>query len=99
VLTTVALEGGAVVALTGVRVPAAPAPEALTDDTTTVGARRGRGLALAVKRENLRRLRELRPDVERVVTRNAEINAGIRAVNTRIGFVPLATLTTAVMCL
>lgn len=97
VLTTVALEAEEVVALTGVRVPPAPAAEALTDDTTTVAAHRGRGLALAVKLENLRRLREERGDVERVMTRNAEINAGILAVNARIGFVPVATLSTAVV--
>jgi len=99
VLTTIALEGGTVAALTGIRVPSAPAAEAQTDDTTTRVTHRGRGLALAVKTENLRRIRELRPDLGRVVTRNAEINAAILAVNTRIGFSPVATLATAVISL
>jgi GNAT superfamily N-acetyltransferase len=97
--TTVALEAGEVVALTGVRVPPAPAREAITDDTATVASARGRGLARAAKLENLRALRELRPDVERVSTRNAEQNAAIPAVNARIGFQRERTVTTAVLTL
>jgi GNAT superfamily N-acetyltransferase len=96
-LTTIAVERDDVLALTGVRIPPAPAREAQTDDTTTVPAARGRGLARAVKLENLRRLRELRPDVERVVTRNAAQNAAILAVNAGLGFVPERTVTTAVL--
>ncbi len=96
--TTVALEGGEVVALTGVRVPnARPAPVAHTDDTATVPAARGRGLAVVVKRANLAWVRAERPDVERVMTRNAEGNAAILAVNRRLGFLPCVTLTTAVV--
>lgn len=95
---TVALEGGEVVALTAVRVPNARGVSlAHTDDTTTVPAARGRGLARAVKLENLRRLRRERPDVERIGTKNATHNAAMLAVNGRLGFVPAVTLTTAVV--
>lgn len=98
-VTTVAIEGDEVVAVTGVRAAPAPAPEAVTEDTATVPACRGRGLARATKAENLRRLRDLRPDVERVVTRNATSNAAILAVNAALGFVPERTVTTAVVSL
>lgn len=94
---TVALSGGEVLSLTGIRVPAAPAPFVRTDDTATVPRARGRGLALAVKAENLRRLRAGRPDVETVATKNAEHNAAMRAVNAKLGFEPVLILTTAVV--
>ena len=95
---TVALEHGDVVALTGIRVPEAPGVEIVfTDDTTTVPAARGRGLALAVKLESLRRLRGERPDVARVATQNAAHNEAMLAVNRRVGFVPVLTLTSAVV--
>jgi GNAT superfamily N-acetyltransferase len=94
---TVVVEDGEVVALTGVRVGAAPSPYATTDDTAVVAHARGRGLAYAVKVENLRRLREERPDVELVGTMNAEHNHAMRAVNTKLGFVPTVTLTTTVV--
>jgi GNAT superfamily N-acetyltransferase len=94
-LTTAALAGDEVLALTGVRIPPAPAREAVTDDTATVPAARRRGLARAVKLENLRRLRELRPDVERVVTRNA----AILGLNAALGFRPELTVTTAAVTL
>jgi hypothetical protein len=48
-----------------------------------------------VKLENLRRLRELRPDVERVVTRNA----AILGLNAALGFRPELTVTTAAVTL
>jgi hypothetical protein len=96
---TVALEGGEIVAFTDVRVSSPPAPLAVTDDTATISSARGRGLATAVKLESLRRLREDRPDVELVSTLNAEQNEGIRAVNTKIGFAPVAVLTTSVLAL
>lgn len=70
-----------------------------TDDTTTVPAARGRGLALAVKIESLRRLRAERPDVERVGTKNAEQNEAILAINRKLGFVPVLTLTASVVTL
>ena len=70
-----------------------------TDDTGTVARHRGRGLATAVKLESLRLLRADHPEVEFVTTTNAEDNRAIRGINERIGFVPIATLTTAVLTL
>jgi hypothetical protein len=34
-----------------------------------------------------------------VTTMNAELNAAMRHINTRVGFVPISTLTTAVLSL
>jgi hypothetical protein len=82
-----------------VRVSAPPSPIASTDDTATIVASRGLGLAYAVKVESLRRLRDERPDVEVVRTVNAEHNVAMRAVNTKVGFVPTAFLTTTVLTL
>jgi mycothiol synthase len=97
VRVTVALdERNEVAAFTDVRAtPGAPA--ASTDDTAVVPSARGRGLGRAVKLESLRRLREDRPEVETVTTMNAELNAAMRHINTRVGFVPTSTLTTAVL--
>ncbi|HZQ81145.1 MAG TPA: GNAT family N-acetyltransferase [Gaiellaceae bacterium] len=95
--TTVVLDGGEVVAFTAVRVQEPPCPYVTTDDTAVIPSHRGRGLAYAVKLENLRRVREARPDVERVGTMNAEHNHAMRAVNTKLGFVPTVYLTTAVV--
>jgi GNAT superfamily N-acetyltransferase len=90
---------GVVGAFTDVRVSAPPSPIAGTDDTATIPSARGQGLATAVKLESLRRLRDERPDVEVVRTMNAEQNAAMRAVNTRLGFVPTAVLTSTVVTL
>jgi RimJ/RimL family protein N-acetyltransferase len=57
-----------------------------TDDTGTVAAHRGQGLARAVKLESLRRLRDEHPKVTVVNTSNAEENAAMRHVNERVGF-------------
>jgi mycothiol synthase len=70
-----------------------------TDDTGTVAAHRGIGLATAVKLESLRRLRADRPEVTVVTTTNAEENAAMRHVNARLGFVAAATLTSTVVSL
>ena len=72
-----------------------------TDDTGTVAAHRGHGLARAVKLESLRRLRDDHPEVTVVTTSNAEENAAMRHVNERVGFRPsvvetMATLTLSV---
>jgi RimJ/RimL family protein N-acetyltransferase len=97
---TVAVDGrGEVGAFTDVRTSPPPSPVAGTDDTATAPWARRRGLATAVKLESLRRLRAERPDVEVVRTMNAEGNVAMRAVNTRLGFVPCAYLTTAVVSL
>jgi GNAT superfamily N-acetyltransferase len=97
---TVAVERGEVVALTGIRVPEALGSTLVhTDDTATVPHARRRGLALAVKLASLCRLRTERPDIERVATQNAMQNEAILAVNRELGFVPLLTLTSAVVTL
>jgi hypothetical protein len=68
-----------------------------TDDTGTVAARRGLGLARAAKLESLRRLRADHPEVEVVSTSNAEENSVMRHLNHSIGFRPTATVTGAVL--
>jgi GNAT superfamily N-acetyltransferase len=57
-----------------------------TDDTGTVAAQRGKGLARAVKLESLRRLRDDHPEVELVSTQNAEENAAMLHLNESLGF-------------
>jgi GNAT superfamily N-acetyltransferase len=57
-----------------------------TDDTGTVAAERGKGLARAVKLESLRRLAADHPEVEVVCTSNAEENVVMRRLNESIGF-------------
>jgi hypothetical protein len=100
VRVTVAIDpAGNIVSFTDVRVSPAPSIMANTDDTGTLASARGLGLARAVKLESLRRLRDDRPDVELVNTMNAELNAAMRHINTSIGFVPTATLTTTVLTL
>lgn len=68
-----------------------------TDDTGTVAAHRGQGLARAVKLESLRRLRADRAEIAVVSTSNAEENAAMRHVNERVGFRPSAVETTATL--
>lgn len=68
-----------------------------TDDTGTVAAQRGKGLARAVKLESLRRLRADHPEVEVVTTSNAEENAVMRHLNESIGFRPAVVETLAVV--
>lgn len=68
-----------------------------TDDTGTVAAHRGKGLARAVKLESLRRLRHDHPGVEVVSTSNAEENAAMRHVNESIGFRPTIVETMAAL--
>ena len=57
-----------------------------TDDTGTVAALRGLGLARAVKLESLWHLRADHPEVEVVATSNAEENTVMRHLNDSIGF-------------
>jgi GNAT superfamily N-acetyltransferase len=97
VRVAVVLAGDEVVAFTELRVGPAPARTASTEDTATVADHRGRGLCRAVKLESLRLLRADHPGVETVSTLNAENNGPMRAINTKLGFVPVVTLTTAVL--
>ena len=99
VRVTVALdERNEVAAFTDLRATAGAAA-ASTDDTAVAVWARGQGLGRAVKLESLRRLRDDRPEVETVTTMNAELNAAMRHINTRVGFVPTSTLTTALLSL
>jgi GNAT superfamily N-acetyltransferase len=70
-----------------------------TDDTGTVAAHRGKGLARAVKLESLRWLRDDHPEIEVVTTRNAEENAVMRGLNESVGFRPTVVETTAALAL
>lgn len=98
-VTVAVRDDGLVGSFTDVRVSAPPCPIATTDDTATIAAARGLGLAYAVKVESLRRLRDERPDVDVVRTVNAEQNTAMRAVNTKAGFVPTVIETTTVLTL
>jgi mycothiol synthase len=92
---TVALDAhGEIAAFSDLRVSTG-SRVAFTDDTGTVAAHRGRGLATAVKLESLRALRRDHPQVEMVTTTNAESNAAMRRINERIGFRVAAIFTTA----
>jgi GNAT superfamily N-acetyltransferase/RimJ/RimL family protein N-acetyltransferase len=70
-----------------------------TDDTGTVAAHRGKGLARAVKIESLRWLRADHPEIEVVTTRNAEENAAMRHINESVGFRPTVIETTAALAI
>ena len=59
-------------------------------DTLVVGAHRGHGLGLWMKCRNLIELGDARPAARRVVTGNASENSRMLAINTRLGFVPVA---------
>jgi GNAT superfamily N-acetyltransferase len=84
---TVALDpADRIVGFTELRVGPEPGALATTEDTAVLADHRGRGLATWVKAESLRLLRVDRPDVDRVVTDNAETNASMLAVNARLGF-------------
>jgi RimJ/RimL family protein N-acetyltransferase len=97
---TVAIDADGVVgSFTDLRLSPPPWPVSTTDDTATIASARGLGLAYAVKLESLRRLHAERPDVDVVRTVNAEHNTAMRAVNTKAGFVPVATLTSTVLTL
>jgi GNAT superfamily N-acetyltransferase len=97
-VTVVIDERNEVAAFTDLRVTPG-ATTAGTDDTAVAAWARGRGIGRAVKLEALRRLRADRPEVETVTTMNAEGNAAMRHINTRIGFVPTVILTSTVLTL
>jgi GNAT superfamily N-acetyltransferase len=97
---TVAMRDGEIGAFTELRVSRG-STLGFTDDTGTVAAHRGQGLARSVKLESLRRLRDDHPEIEVVSTSNAEENEAMRHLNERVGFRPsvietMATLTLSV---
>jgi RimJ/RimL family protein N-acetyltransferase len=55
-------------------------------------ADRGHRLGLAVKVANLRLLQAERPDIVRLTTYNADVNARMIGVNEAMGFAPVARL-------
>ena len=59
-------------------------------DTLVTKPHRGHGLGMLMKLDNLRRLREVRPELVRVVTWNAEENRPMLAVNEASGFLAVA---------
>jgi GNAT superfamily N-acetyltransferase len=93
-LTVAMNAGGEIAAFTEVRVSRG-STLGFTDDTGTVAAHRGKGLARAVKVESLRRLRSEHPEVIVVTTSNAEENAVMRHLNESIGFRPSVVETLA----
>ena len=93
-LTVAIDESGEIGAFTELRISNG-STSAFTDDTATLAAHRGKGLARAVKLESLRRLRADHPEVEVVTTMNAEENAAMRHINESVGVRPSATSTTA----
>ncbi len=95
-LTVAIADGGEIGAFTELRV-SRDSTLGFTDDTATVAAHRGRGLARAVKVESLRRLRDDHPEVEVVSTSNAEENAAMRRLNESVGFRPTVVETTAAL--
>ncbi len=82
---------------TEVRVARTAGATAFTEETAVVAAHRGRGLALWIKDEALRRLAADRPDVPQVVTDNDVTNRAMLAVNDRLGFLPTSVTSGAVL--
>jgi GNAT superfamily N-acetyltransferase len=93
-LTVAIAQDGEVGAFTELRVSRG-STLGFTDDTGTVAAHRGKGLARAVKLESLRRLRDDHPEVGVVTTQNAEENAVMLGLNESIGFRRSSLVTTA----
>lgn len=95
-LTVAMDDDGAIGSFTELRVSFGSAL-GFTDDTGTVAARRGLGLARAVKLESLRRLRIDHPEISVVSTSNAEENSVMRHLNESLGFRAIAVATSAVL--
>lgn len=82
----IALAGAEVVGYTGLRRNGATSP--IAENLLTAVARpwRRRGIATALKREQIARAREA--GIEQIFTTNDETNAGMRGVNARLGYQP-----------
>ncbi|WP_457207005.1 GNAT family N-acetyltransferase [Nocardioides sp. P5_C9_2] len=90
---TVALDAdGVVVAYTDLATTVHEPGRAYQWGTLVRRDHRGHRLGLAVKVANLRLLQGERPDVHRLTTYNAEVNAHMIAVNEALGFLPVARL-------
>ena len=90
---TVALDAdGVVVAYTDLATTVHEPGRAYQWGTLVRRGHRGHRLGVAVKVANLRLLEAERPDVRRLTTYNAEVNAHMVGVNDLIGFVPVARL-------
>ena len=85
----VALAEGEVVGYTGLRRRGSTSPTAENLLTAVRRPWRRRGIALALKREQIRRAREA--GIEQIFTTNDETNAGMRGVNARLGYRPAPT--------
>jgi GNAT superfamily N-acetyltransferase len=77
---------GSLVALTEVGVSEHASHRGFQSGTIVDPAHRGRGLGLAVKVANHRRLREVLPDCRVLLTGNADVNGAMNAVNERLGY-------------
>lgn len=93
IFTTVALApDGAVAAYTDLMAPSHDTTHVYQWGTLASREHRGHRLGLAVKVANLRLLQRERPDVTRLTTYNAEVNAHMIGVNEALGFRPVARL-------
>jgi len=84
-----ALSGGEVVGYTGLRRRGASSPIAENMLTAVRREWRRRGIATALKREQIARARAV--GIEQIFTTNDETNAGMRGVNARLGYRPAPT--------
>jgi GNAT superfamily N-acetyltransferase len=90
---TVALDrDGAVVAYSDLATSVHEPGRAYQWGTLVRPQHRGHRLGVAVKVANLRLLQRERPDIVRLTTYNAEVNAHMIGVNEALGFVPVARL-------
>jgi RimJ/RimL family protein N-acetyltransferase len=83
---------GAVVAYTDIATTVHEPDRAYQWGTLVRRDARGHRLGLAVKVANLRLLQDSCPELRRLTTYNAEVNARMVEVNDRLGFVPVARL-------
>ena len=85
----VALADGQVVGYTGLRRRGSVSPVAENQLTAVRRLWRRRGIATALKREQIARAREA--GIEQIYTTNDETNVGMRGVNARLGYRPAPT--------
>lgn len=81
---------GAAAGFTVFEIPVHRTGFAYQNDTLVHGDHRGRSLGLLLKAANLRQLLQVRPDVERIHTWNAGENGHMLAINSSMGFRPVA---------